>query len=160
MVVVLAALVVPTVTAQKVNDAAFKAKLEKSNADIANPKKAAKAATWLNRGKICADAIIEPTKSLFSGLEVGMLPMSIGVPATEVKDNIHSFEWVDVHTKDGKVVAWVVKKEALPGAYEIAKEAYEKAYELDPASAPKIKTALEALINHYSELDRQVLHRL
>ena len=152
MVVVLAALVVPTVTAQKVNDAAFKAKLEKSNADIANPKKAAKAATWLNRGKICADAIIEPTKSLFSGLEVGMLPMSIGVPATEVKDNIHSFEWVDVHTKDGKVVAWVVKKEALPGAYEIAKEAYAKAYELDPASAPKIKTALEALINHYSEL--------
>ena len=110
MVVVLAALVVPTVTAQKVNDAAFKAKLEKSNADIANPKKAAKAATWLNRGKICADAIIEPTKSLFSGLEVGMLPMSIGVPATEVKDNIHSFEWVDVHTKDGKVVAWGVKK--------------------------------------------------
>ena len=152
MVVVLATLVVPTVTAQKINDAVFKAKLEKSNADIANPKKAGKAATWLNRGKICADAITEPTKNLFSGLEVSMLPMSIGVTPTEVKDNIHSFDWIDVYTKDGKVIAWSVKKEVLPGAYEIAKEAFEKAYELDPASAPKIKTALEALINHYSEL--------
>ena len=152
MVAALATLAVPTATAQKINDAAFKAKLEKSNADIANPKKSGKAATWYNRGKICADAIAEPTKNLFAGLEVGMLAMSIGVPETEVKENVYVFDWVDVHTKDNKVIAWTVKKDILPNAFEIAKEAFLKAYELDPASAPKIKTALEALINHYSEL--------
>ena len=153
MVAALATLVMPAATAQKINDAGYKAKLEKSNADIANPKKSGKAATWITRGKICADAIMEPTKNkLFSGLGVDMLQMSMGVAATEVKDNIHSFDWVDVHTKDGKVIAWIIKKEVLENAYEIAKESFLKAYELDPASAPKIKATLDALINHYSEL--------
>lgn len=152
MVVVLAALVVPTVTAQKVNDAAYKAKLEKSNADIANPKKAGKAATWFNRGKLCADAIVEPSKNLFSGLDANMLAMSMGVAPSETKDGVYVFDWVDVHTKDNKVKAWKVKKEVLPDAYNIAKEAFLKAYELDNGMAAKIKTALDALINHYAEL--------
>ena len=152
LVALVAALTVTTATAQKINVASFQAKLEKSNADIANPKKAGKSATWYNRGKICIDAIVAPAKGLFAGLGVDMLPMSIGVPANEVKDNVHIFDWVDVHTKDNKVVAWAVKKEVLPNAYEIAKEAFLKAYELDPASASKIKDALNVLINHYSEL--------
>ena len=152
LAVALATLAVPAATAQKINDAAFKAKLEKSNLDIENPKKSGKSATWYNRGKICVDAIVAPTKNIFSGLDANMLAMSLGVPATEVKGDIHSFDWVDIHTKNGKVVAWGIKKEVLPNAYEIAKEAFLKAYELDPASAAKIKTALDVLINHYSEL--------
>ena len=50
---VLAALLVavPAVQAQKVNKEALLAKIEKSDADIANEKKATKAATWINRGK-------------------------------------------------------------------------------------------------------------
>ena len=152
LAVALATLSVPAATAQKISSDAYKAKLEKSNADIANPKKAAKAATWFNRGKICVDAIVAPTKDLFSGLDANMLQISLGTAPIEVKENVHSFEWVDVHTKDGKVVAWSIKKQVLDNAYEIAKEAFLKAYELDPASAPKIKTALESLVNHYSEL--------
>ena len=152
MVAALATLAVPTVTAQKINDAAFKAKLEKSDADIANPKKATKAATLFTRGKLCADAIMEPTKNIFSGLDANMLAMSLGVNATEVKDDVHSFDWIDVHTKGGKVVAWKIKKQVLPEAFNIAKESFAKAYELDPNMASKIKSALEALINHYSEL--------
>ncbi len=152
MVVVLATLVVPTVTAQKVNDAAFKAKLEKSNLDIENPKKSSKSATWYNRGKLCIDAIMAPKKDLFAGLDAGMLSMTIGVPPTEVKDNIHSFDWVDVYTKDNKVIGWVIKQEVFPNAFELANEAFLKAYELDPSSAAKIKVALESLVNHYTEL--------
>ena len=152
MVVALATLVAPAATAQKINADSFKAKLSKSDLDIANPKKSGKSATWFNRGKLCADAIMAPTKNLFSGLDANMLAMSVGVMPTEVKENTHSFEWIDVLTKDSKVVAWNIKKEVLPNAYEIAKEAFLKAYELDPASASKVKTALEALINHYSEL--------
>ena len=152
MVAALATLAVPTVTAQKINDTAFKAKLEKSDADIANPKKATKAATWFTRGKLCADAIMEPTKNIFSGLDANMLSVSLGVNATEVKDDVHSFDWIDVHTKGGKVVAWKIKKQVLPESFNIAKESFAKAYELDPNMASKIKSALEALINHYSEL--------
>ena len=148
----MATLAVPAATAQKISSDAHKAKLEKSNADIANPKKAAKSATWYNRGKICVDAIVAPTKDIFSGLDANMLQISLGTAPIEVKDDVHSFEWVDVHTKGGKVVAWAIKKQVLDNAYEIAKEAFLKAYELDPASAPKIKSALDILVNHYSEL--------
>ena len=152
LVAALATLAVPAATAQKINSETHKAKLAKSDADIANPKKSAKSATWFNRGKICIDAIVAPTKNIFSGLEAAMLPMSVGAEATEVVNDVYKFEWIDVHTKGGKVVAWNIKRSVLDNAYEIAKEAFLKAYELDPASAPKIKTALETLINHYSEL--------
>ena len=152
LVAAMATLAVPAATAQKISSDAHKAKLEKSNADIANPKKAAKSATWYNRGKICVDAIVAPTKDIFSGLDANMLQISLGTAPIEVKDDVHSFEWVDVHTKGGKVVAWAIKKQVLDNAYEIAKEAFLKAYELDPASAPKIKSALDILVNHYSEL--------
>lgn len=152
MVVALAALVAPAATAQKINEAAFVAKLEKSNADIANPKKSGKAATWLNRGKVCADAILEPTKNLFAGLDANMLAMTLGTAPAEVNDGIYKFDRITVHTKGGKVVAWEVNKEVLPNAFETAKEALLKAYELDNAVAPKIKTILDGLINHYSEI--------
>ena len=152
LVVALAALVAPAATAQKINEAAFVAKLEKSNADIANPKKSGKAATWLNRGKVCADAILEPTKNLFAGLDANMLAMTLGTAPAEVNDGIYKFDRITLHTKGGKVVAWEVNKEVLPNAFETAKESLLKAYELDNAVAPKIKTILDGLINHYSEI--------
>ena len=46
------ALVVPTATAQKINEQATLAKLTKSDADVADAKKAAKAAVWVNRAKV------------------------------------------------------------------------------------------------------------
>ena len=152
LVVLAAVMAAPTAMAQKISTDSYKAKLEKSDATIANPKKASKAATWISRGKICVDAIVAPAKNIFSGLDANMLEMSVGVAPTEVKNNIYSFEWIDVYTKDGKVVAWQVKKNVLDNAYEIAKEAFLKAYELDNSQAPKIKEALNVLINHYSEL--------
>ena len=152
MVALMAAVVVPA-TAQKINVASFEAKLEKSNADIADAKKSAKAATWINRGKICADAIVAPTKDkIYSNLSVNDLNLKFGVEPTAINGDIYSFEWVDVHTKNGKVVGWVVKKEVLPGAFEKALEALAKAYEIDPSSGEKIKTILNDLINHYSEI--------
>ena len=152
LVVLAAVMAAPTAMAQKISTDSYKAKLEKSDATIANPKKAGKAATWISRGKICVDAIVAPAKNIFSGLDANMLEMSVGVAPTEVKNNIYSFEWIDVYTKDGKVVAWQVKKNVLDNAYAIAKEAFLKAYELDNSQAPKIKEALNVLINHYSEL--------
>ena len=151
MVVLLAMLTVSTATAQKVNADAHKAKLEKSNAEIAHPKKSLKAATWYNRGKLCADAIVEPVKSLFVGLDANMLSVTIGAPL-EVLDNAYVYEWITIYTKNNKVSAWTINKEALPEAYNLAIEAFAKCYELDNAMAPKIKESVEALVNHYSEL--------
>ncbi len=156
MVVLLAMLAVSTATAQKVNEAGHQAKLEKSNAEVAHPKKSAKAITWYNRGKLCADAIVEPVKSLFVGLDTNMLGVSLGAPV-ETLDNSLVYEWVTVYTKNNKVSAWTVNKDVLPNAYDIAIEAFTKCYELDNAMASKIKESLEALVNHYSELGSSCL---
>ena len=152
MVVVLATLVVPTVTAQKINANSHKAKLEKSNVEIETPKKSDKAATWINRGKICINAILAPTQSIFSGLTTDMLQMSLGVAPDAINGDVQSFEWIDVYTKSGKVVAWDIKKEVLDNAYDIAKEAFLKAYELDKSAAPKIKDEIEKLVKYYTSL--------
>ena len=55
---------IPAVQAQKVNKSGLLTKIEKSDADIADAKKNAKASTWINRGKALYEAAVEPTKSL------------------------------------------------------------------------------------------------
>ncbi len=152
LVVLAAILAAPTAMAQKISVESYQAKLAKSDLEIANVKKAGKAATWIKRGKICVDAIVAPAKNIFAGLDANMLAMSIGTTPNEFNDHVHSFEWIDVHIKDNKVLAWQIKKQVLENAYEIAHEAFLKAYELDNSQAPKIKEALNVLINHYSEL--------
>ena len=52
---------IPAFKAQKVNKSGLLSKIEKSDADIANEKKAAKAATWLARGKAFYEVAVEPT---------------------------------------------------------------------------------------------------
>ena len=42
---------IPAVQAQKVNKSGLLTKIEKSDADIADAKKNAKASTWINRGR-------------------------------------------------------------------------------------------------------------
>ena len=153
MVVVLAALVVPTVTAQKINTESFNARMEKSDADIANPKKAGKAATWLNRAKILQEAITAPTKGLYgNGLDVSMLNVILGVNPTSTNGDTYSYEWVDIYSKNKKVVGWKIKKEVIPNAFQLMMEAYEKAYELDSNTIAKTKSAIETLNSSYTEL--------
>lgn len=154
IVAAFAVLSVPTAMAQKINEAAFRAKMEKSDAEIKDAKKAAKAATWLNRAKAYGDAITEPTKTLFTGLDGTMLRMTMGEPE-EVENTKNAavwvYPWVKVYVKANKVVAWEQTKEIAPNAYDAVREAYIKAYELDEKSAAKIKVALDALINYYSQ---------
>lgn len=76
---------VPAVKAQKVNKEALLAKIEKSDTDIANEKKAAKAATWLARGKAFYEVAVEPTKSIFANMEPTMLKLAVGEPKSTTR---------------------------------------------------------------------------
>ena len=158
--VAVVALAVSTATAQQVNVGSFKAKLDKCEAATKDPKKSGKAATWINLGKVCIDAIMAPTKNLFPGLPVEMLTVNLGTTPSEVNGDVHVFEWVDVHTKGGKVIAWKIKKQVLDNAYETAKESLLKAYELDNAQADKIKELLTSLAKHYEGLGNASLEIL
>ena len=86
-----ALLAIPAAEAQKVNKEATLSKLEKSDADIANPKKNAKAATWINRGRVYYDAAAEPTANLFAPMETTLLKLSVGDP-TSTEEVTQRFE--------------------------------------------------------------------
>ena len=154
-------LVAPAAQAQKVNKDAILAKLEKSDADIANPKKNTKAATWLNRGKAYYEAAVAPTKDVFPGMEVVMLEMSpaMGKPTAKTTEVVNGQEmeaWVypylTLYIAGGKVATWVQKEVVFADAAKIAAEAYAKAYELDNGQAEKVKVGLQQLSDFHSQV--------
>lgn len=152
-------LAVPTLQAQKVNKSALLSKIEKSDAEVADAKKSAKAATWLNRGKAYYEAAVEPTKSLFGNMESPMVTLAVGEPeskGTETIGNATYETWVypyfTAYFQDGKLIAWKETDKVIDNGIAKAFEAYGKAYELDPKTAPKVKAGLDQLINHCKQL--------
>lgn len=145
-------LAVPAVQAQKVNKDSFLSKIEKSDADIADAKKGAKAATWVNRGKLFYEAASEPTKNLFLELDPMMLKFSDGdatsteqVTLLDVPYTAYVYPYYTAYVKDNKVVAWTQTQEVYPDALDKALEAYNKAYEMDPKTASKVKDGLKQI---------------
>lgn len=150
---------VPAVKAQKVNKTAILAKIEKSDADIADAKKGAKAATWLNRGKVMYEAAMEPTKSLFVNMDPTMLKLAVGEPAStgratanEVEYETWVYPYFTAYIKDNKIVTWKQSKYVYKDAVAKAIEAYNKAYELDPKTAEKAKEGLKQISDFCSQL--------
>lgn len=151
-------LAIPAVQAQKVNKTAILAKIEKSDAEIADAKKAAKAATWLNRGKAFYEAASEPTKSLFVNMDAPMLKLAVGEPASKGEETIADktfttwvYPYFTAYIQNDKLVAWKQTKFVLKNAVAKALEAYNKAYELDPKTAAKVKEGLKQLVDFCSQ---------
>lgn len=151
-------LAAPAVQAQRVNKEAILSKLEKSDADIANPKKNAKAATWINRGKAYYEAAVAPTKDVFVGMESMMLRMTAGEPKSVGAETLAGKEfeaWVypyfTAYLAGGKVVTWIQNDLVKEGAAQTALEAYNKAYEIDNGQAEKIKAGLQQLVDFHSQ---------
>ena len=148
-------LAVPAVQAQKVNESALRSKLEKSDADIADAKKADKAATWMNRAKVYYEAAVAPTKDLFGNMEAAMLTLAIGAPESQSTETIGNttyetmvYPYFTGYVADGRLVAWKETKQVKENAIATAFDAYAKAYELDPKTAPKVKEGIGQLINY------------
>lgn len=152
-------LAVPVVEAQKVNKSAIVGKLQKSDADIADAKKNAKASTWMNRGKVYYEAAVAPTKDVFVGMETMMLKMTAGEPQSVGQETLAGvayeswvYPFVTVYVKDGKVATWTETQTVYEGAGQVAVEAYLKALSLDQKQAEKVKEGMQQLANYYSQL--------
>ncbi len=150
---------VPAVQAQKVNKEALLAKIEKSDADIADAKKGAKSATWINRGKAFYEAAVEPTKSLFVNMDAAMMKLAIGDPKSKEAATLNGAEyeaWVypyfTAYIKDGKVATWKQTKFVVKDAAKKAIEAYNKAAEMDPKVAAKAKEGLKQVSDFCSQV--------
>lgn len=150
----------PIANAQKVNKDAILAKLAKSDADVADAKKGAKAATWMNRGKAYYDAAVAPIKDIYEGMATAELELNIGKPDA-VNEGVTLvgkpytemvYPWLKIYVADGKVATWIqtqtIKDEDLAA---VAVASYSKAFELDNKSLEKVNTALEQVKNYYSQ---------
>lgn len=150
-----AALFAVPAMAQKVNSAALTAKITKSEADANDAKKNAKASTWMALGKAYSDAILAPTKDLFSNLDQTMLTFTMGgQPTGTTEENgftVLSYPWVKVYLKGKMVKGWTQTKDIQEGMYDKVVAAYAKALELDPNSAAKVKQACDILVNFYAQ---------
>ena len=152
MVAAVLALVVPTATAQKVNESATLAKLSKSDTEIADAKKSAKASVWVNRAKVYADALMEPTKALSTSLDATFLNYTMGTPTETVTDEqnrqIWVYPWVKVYVENNRVASWSQERDIKEGLFEVISEAANKALELDPKTEAKVKPVLDLAIKY------------
>ncbi|MBE6211482.1 MAG: tetratricopeptide repeat protein [Rikenellaceae bacterium] len=144
-------LLAPAANAQKVNDVSLKLKLEKSDVEIKDAKKGAKAATWMNRAKVYFESLQAPTKDLFAGWDMAFLKSMLGEPSKKT-DAYWQYPWVKIYLKNNKVWAWEQTQYVDKNAAKVAIEALAKAYELDPKQAPKIKALLDNIINFHNQV--------
>ncbi len=134
---------------KNINDA--KAKIAKSDADIQNPKSAAKIATWENRAKVFTDAASVNIKGVYAGMEAAKsqknmfsnLEVLVGTPTSKkpAADGIEIWEYptIKFYVQDNQVQYWEETVTPDDNALDKAVEAYRKACDLDPKGAVKSK---------------------
>ncbi|MFI3247999.1 MAG: tetratricopeptide repeat protein [Rikenellaceae bacterium] len=142
--------------AQKVDLEGIISKMEKADADVANPKKGSKASTWISRGDAYVNSITAPTEALFVGMESKMVLIACGSPSATGNETINgkayetaTYPYFTIYYADGKVVGWSVDKIIRKGALDVAIESYNKAVEMDGGSATKVKASLDVASNYY-----------
>lgn len=141
----------------------LKAQMAKSDADIANPKKSVKAATWLDRGKLFADVAEAPAKGAFETMDEKTADMMFGkgtVKTQKIGDKSYRMKTypnlTTYATKDGevwKVQFWEPTLVITDNPLGKAVEAYQKAYSIDQSkgTADKAKAGLDYIANQYKQ---------
>ncbi|MDR2886080.1 MAG: hypothetical protein LBU95_04795, partial [Rikenellaceae bacterium] len=153
----------PLVRAQvKLDVDGLKAKAAKSDADIANAKKNAKAATWLDRGKTMLEIADAPTLGAYAGMDEKSADMMFGkgtAKTEKIGDKSYrakSYPNITTYmTKEGevyKVQFWMSKTEIIADPLGQATEAYMKAYSIDAGSAGKVRDGQNSVGNKYKEM--------
>lgn len=144
----------------KVDVAALQKKIEKSDAEIANEKKAAKPSTWIKRGDVLMDAQTAYTSKIYENMEAQMVLMMLGEPVAQESAEIEGVPYLKLNYGeyalfvDGnqKVKGWEVKNQIYEGAAMKAAEAYQKAYDMNPKM---LKKAQQGFINVTSALQKE-----
>ena len=144
--------------AAKFDKAAILKKIERSNNDIADPKKNVKGATWMQRGDIFYEAAAAPTKGLYGTMDVATLTLMFGQPAsTETKVingvayDVLSYANFDVYVANNAVVFWTSKVQVIDNPLAEAYSAYAKAAELDKKQESKAGSGITSVANLYKE---------
>lgn len=143
----------------KVDEAGIMKRVEKLQVDSNDPKKAAKAATWLDLGKAYYDAATAPTAGIYAGLDEKTEKLILGKPLSVSTEMIGGREYtkstyptLDAYSYNGQIYFWFPTKVLVDNALAKAGEAYLKAYAAEPGvAAAKAKQGIESVANVYKE---------
>lgn len=135
----------------------YKTKLAKSDADIANAKKSAKPATWVERGKIMVEAQAAPTIGVYPGMDENGAKVIFGAkPSTSqkeidgVKYKVLRFPNFNAYLNSGnKIEFWEPTKNVGDSLLPVAFEAFSKAYEMDKGTEKSVKDGITNIAKAY-----------
>lgn len=162
MVMAALTLLMPEISAQgiKIDRNTYLKKIERSDADIANPKKAENAATWINRGKLFYEAETAVLGYIYEGMNEIILNPNFGMPqrgeeriGNNTLTTLTYPYFVAYMDSNGMLAAWKVTYVVMDGAVDKSLEAYYKAYEIDPSKKNADKVT-EGLKNNYDLLNK------
>ena len=133
-------------------------KMEASDADILNAKKAEKAATWATRGDVYYNAAIAPVAPLYRGAQALQLDLLVGRP-TEAKEEVvrgqqyqvRVYRHFDLYMFNDQLIFWKQKTQIAPNGLDVAFEAYNKAAEIDPRQSEKMAAGIQKLVAQYQQ---------
>jgi tetratricopeptide (TPR) repeat protein len=144
------------------NPNAVKKKVEKSDADIQDAKKGAKASTWLKRGDLFQDVFNIGLEQTQEGMDTKMLTLFYKEPISKETENMEDGSLKEVYVYEsmkyifvnGALQEWIRVNPLHEDPLRVSIDAYKKALELDDNGKlePKIK---ESLVEVKSLLKRQ-----
>jgi tetratricopeptide (TPR) repeat protein len=149
------------------NPTAVKKKVDKSDAEIKDPKKSAKAATWLKRGDLYQDVFNIGLEQTQEGMDTQMLILFYKEPISIENETLENgtlretyiYESMKYVFENGVLQTWERVNPISEDPLAVSIEAYNKTLELDEAGKlnPKVKEGLISVksllkrkgVNHY-----------
>lgn len=139
LLILAAALLTLSASAQTKEEEALSKKLAKSDETIADEKKASAAKTWIDRAGLYLDASTIYTNKLIAGFAAEPLLAQVGTPKSVdsmvmggVMLKKYIFDNVDVYVNaEGLIQYWKAKKEYIADALKLAFDNLKKAKEID-----------------------------
>ncbi len=149
---------------------AVKKKVEKSDAEIQDPKKNTKAATWQKRGELYQDVFMIGLEQLSEGMDPVTVKLFYKEPNSTDSETIEGelretyiYDHMSYTFVNGALQDWKKLDPIVDNPLRVATDAYRKALELDEKGkvAPKVKESLAELknqlkrdgVNHYYSED-------
>lgn len=142
----------------KIDVDAIKKSIAQSDADINDPKKNGKWATWLERGDIFMEAANAPAKGLFRGMEMSQVNKLYSKPTTldtvrlrgennqEIPFKVDDYGRVVTYSTDKKLSMWEEKLVIDSLALDKAAEAYDYAFSLDAKATERAYNGLNEIV--------------
>ena len=145
-------------SAQSKEAVAAQKAITKAEADVQNPKKSAKAATWIKLGEAYLKAYDAPTANIVGGSrqELSLLlkeqPLkteSVVIGGRELEKDVYADKSLYFDPATGGLLFTEVTQPVDPEALPKALAAYKKALELDPGKAKDADAAFERISQAY-----------